>query len=109
MVADRPIICIFGSVILSRVIRISSVGPLVGSFSRCISSIMSVLIVFIQGVLCLSRESSFSDVQNIMSLLCSCVSFWFLSLVAMPIFIRFWYFVLKSLYFSFASALSGVM
>ncbi len=58
MVADNPMICASGISFFISVITISSVGPLVGSFIRCISSIITTPVFFSHGEWCLIIESS---------------------------------------------------
>jgi len=109
IVALSAMSCILGSSCFSIVISTSSVGPLPGSFSRCISSTITVFTCFSHGLWCLIRESSFSAVAMMKSFFSRYLS----SLSRSPIdrFILQWfpYFFVNSLYFSVASAFSGTI
>lgn len=109
MVALSPINCTFFSICFSTVISISSVGPLSTSFIKCISSITTSETKLSHGEWCLIKESSFSAVQIIQSYSTKYGSALSRSPMLNAILHRCPYFLLKSLYFSFASAINGTM
>ncbi len=109
IVALSPIICTFFNSFFNTVINISSVGPLLTSLSMCISSIITVFTNASHGAVCLIRESSFSAVQIMRSLSARYGSALSLSPMLKATLQKCPYFLLKSLYFSLASATSGTM